>query len=51
MATGYRKEQYPRDAEGNPLELQFSAQEDTRGNNDGQHKDRMCDARAEEQIT
>ena len=40
-------EEYPRDAEGDPLELQLSAQEDTRGYRDSKHENRMRDARAE----
>ena len=47
MTARDRTEQNPRDAEGYSLELQLSAQENTRGNRDSQHKDRMCDACAE----
>ena len=46
MTARYRAEQDPRDAEGDPLELQLSAQEDTRGNRDSKHENRMCDTRA-----
>ena len=36
MTARDRAEEYPRDAEGDPLELQFGAQEDTYGDREGQ---------------